>query len=1034
MQFLKPSKKAFSIVTIATFITLTLITPAMSQSGRGRPKVPQPSPTTTTQPQPINVPAEAAVVKQEQAGTTSRFVLRNGITLVISEHHAAPIAAAVAYLKAGALDEPWSMSGSARLVERMILKGTALRPADRAVADLRAIGASVETGTSYDGAAYAVVASSDKIKDALTIQADMLQNPSMDAEAVRREIPLLIAEEKRNAARVGYDAALRSRAFTTRTFSSDVGNRGLSRSADSDDPATFSMGRLVNLAFADGASVNIDALRSITREQIVEFYRTHYRPENLIVVVAGDVSTFNTLVEIQQLYGDFGKTPARAADQDKGAEVKTKAPARASVPTSDNQPQSAKPTVPSSEPPSIVKASPAAEQTKLRYGTNRGEVTQSIISVGFHVPGAESRDGPAIEMLLAVIGQGRASRLGRSLIDGQMVANRIEATYLPFAGAGFIAIQTWAAAVSREGSSIDKAESALFKEVDRLRRELPTDGEMARARTLLEKRFVDETSVYLGRANAMARAEAAGVGFRAVLDYRTRIRAVSGQDVQRLAAKYLTIGNTSIHEYEPLSAAERTFDPDTFSKTVTAWAPGFSQPVETAVVPPADANSSLAVLPQGSERSPERQAIVESVEPVPVKDFSTLNGPRAFVREDHSQQTVTIAILFQGGRLVEEATTSGVTELMLRSILYGTARRPSSQITQELEQLGADVRIVVEPDFFGFMLSVLSRNSERALKLLREAIEEPAFKDEDIARARLGQIASIRDARDSSVARSRELLLQTLFPGHPYSLPPHGREEVVGALTAEKLAEWHGRSIKRQVPVAIIVGDTDGSALVSSQIAEGFKRRDVDAALQVRVPQRASAGEKIEQRRREQTAVAVGLAGPRAESADLTAIQLIEAAMNGEGGRLLRELRDKQNVISFGWLEGDAMFVAGIIATYTATTIENEQQARSALLAEFDRLARAGLTSEEVASTRSLATTSRIVLQQSQPLHALEYARAIFYKRQASDVDNFGEQVSKVTADDIKRIAAAYLKSSVAFTSVVRGTTQPPSASPAKQD
>ena len=1030
MQFLKPSIKASSIIALIT----TLLVPALSQSGRGRPKVPEPSHTTTTKPPPANIPATAAVIKQEQVGTTSRFVLRNGITLVINEHHATPIAASVAYFKATATDDAWSVNGAAQLLERLILKGTILRPADRAIADLRAVGASIETNTSYDGAAYSVVTPSDKIKDALTIQADILQNPSLDAEALRREIPLLIGETKRSGVPANAWMKVPSRAFTTRTLTSCAGDQGLSRLEDFDDPAAFSMARLFNIAFTDGTSVNAEALRSVTREQIVEFHRTHYRPEALIVAVAGDVSTFSTLVEIQQLYADFGVTAAPAAAQSRGPEViKTKAPGRVPVLTQDNQSQIAKPGPSSAEKTSPVTPWPPADQGKLRYGADRGDITQSLISVGFHVLGAESKDGPAIEVLTALAGKGRASRLSRSLIDGQAVANRIEANYFGLAGAGLIGIQIWSTTDSREAASIDKVESALFKEVDRLRRELTTEGEMARARTVLEKKFVDETTIYLGRANAMARAEAVGTGFRAVLDYRARIGAVSAQDVQRVAAKYLTLNNTSIHEFEPFSAAPRTFDADTFSKTVMAWAPGYSQPVDTAAVPAAEPNSFLAPVPQGSERSSERQTIVESVEPVPVKDFSTLNGPRAFVREDHAQQAVTIAILFQGGRLVEEATTSGSTELMLRSILYGTPRRTYPQVTQELEQLGADVRIVVEPDFFGFMLSVLSRNADRALKLLRDMIEEPAFRADDVARARLGQITSIRDARDSTVTRSRELLLQALLPGHPYSLPSHGREEVVAALTAEKLTEWHARAIKRQLPLAIIVGDTDGSALVSSQIAEGFKRRDVDAAIQVRSPQRASPGEKIEQRRSDRTTVGVGLAGPKADSDDLTAVELIESAMNGQGGRLLREMRDKQSLISMGRLEHQAMFVAGMVAVYTATQTENEPKARGALLAEFERLARNGLTTEEVASARTLAATSSITLLQSQPQHALQYARAIFYQRQASDVDDFGAQASKVTADDIKRIAAAYLKVSAASASVVRGTLQP-AASPSKQD
>ena len=387
MQDLKRSITAFSIFIL---ITTTLTSPALSQSGRGRPKVPEPSPTTSKPPPIINVPAATAVTKQEQAGTTSRFVLLNGITVIISEHHSTPIAAAVACFKAGPLDEPWSIGPAARLVQRLILKGTVLRPGDHAVADLRALGASLEADTSYDGATYSLVAPSEKIKDALGIQADMLQNSALDAEGVRREVQLIIEEEKRGRVQVEPGLAFPSQAFSTRTLTADAGDQALSRL---DDPAAYSMARLFNIAFTGGPSVNTDALRSVTREQLVEFYRSHYRPDNLIISVAGDVSTFNTLVEVQQAYGDFGARPAKPAEQNvKGPEVvKPKASAgRPSASPSDNQQQTPKPDSSNAEKPATVKPWVATEQARLRYAADRADISQSIESVGFHVPGAES--------------------------------------------------------------------------------------------------------------------------------------------------------------------------------------------------------------------------------------------------------------------------------------------------------------------------------------------------------------------------------------------------------------------------------------------------------------------------------------------------------------------------------------------------------------------------------------------------------------------------------------------------------------------
>src|SRR5581483_10678327 len=257
-------------------------------------------------------------------------------------------------------------------------------------------------------------------------------------------------------------------------------------------------------------------------------------------------------------------------------------------------------------------------------------------------------------------------------------------------------------------------------------------------------------------------------------DYRARLRAVRAEEVQRLAARYLTTANMAVHEYEPVSAAPRTFDATSFATTVATWVAGLAQAAEAIKPRAADAASALAVITQGAEATAEQQAMSESLLPLAVKDYSTLNGPRAFVREDHSLPLVTIALLFQGGRVIEDEATSGTTELMLHSMLMGTPRRLAPQLANEWDQLGAEIEVVNEPDFFGYLLSVPSRNAERASKLLRDVIEEPAFRDTDIQPARLVQMGAQRRLRDTAEAQARELLRQAMWAGHAYGLPSHG--------------------------------------------------------------------------------------------------------------------------------------------------------------------------------------------------------------------------------------------------------------------
>src|SRR6185503_10344811 len=97
---------------------------------------------------------------------------------------------------------------------------------------------------------------------------------------------------------------------------------------------------------------------------------------------------------------------------------------------------------------------------------------------------------------------------------------------------------------------------------------------------------------------------------------RRRSRKLRAEDAQRLAAKYFTLENTSAHEYEPLTSAPRTFDAESFAKTVVIWSPGFAQTGDAIKPRAADTTSAMAIAAQGQERPPAQQAAMESLLPL----------------------------------------------------------------------------------------------------------------------------------------------------------------------------------------------------------------------------------------------------------------------------------------------------------------------------------------------------------------------------------------------------------------------------------
>ncbi|MEW6130818.1 MAG: pitrilysin family protein [Acidobacteriota bacterium] len=1017
-----------SFILLFLFISF-LCSQTLAQSGRGRPVNPARNPgnPAATPAQPVTVPEATSVIKQEQLANTARFVLKNGITVIIREAHAYPLVAVEARFKTGLFNEPESAKGFSALVARMMFRGTQFRKAEQILSDTRAIGILMNDASAYEHTSINLISPQNKIKEALAIQADLLQNPLFAAEDLSRELALnedvfttslITAREKAGAF---FDAATNAQ---LKSF----------------NPENYSVSRLLNLS-QNISSGNFQLNPQITREQLLEFYQSHFRPDNLIITVVGDVVTFNVLVEIQRLYGTFKIQPVTAVQPTPATTTTTKGkPAATQAASTKSQaPKPSTATNPSAKPgeaanqpsaPSPAKLDASGSQTSapttapappteaLRYGNERGDIGQSIVNVGFQVAGFNTKEWVAIELLNAIMAQGRGSRLHRSLVQEQALASHIESNYLPFAEKGFLFVRMLV-----PPSGIDKAEATLFRELNLLRREIPAASEMARAKMLLEKRFFETTNDYATQAALLAHAEAAQGGIRAHLDYLKTLRAVTAEDVQRIAAKYLALINTSAYEYESGFAPPRSFDAAKFSETVLAWAPSFAEPVDAKQVRSTAESAKATVNATGVEKSADQLGVLESMQPLEVKNFSTLHGPQAYVKENHTKPIVSVAFLFQGGRMIEDETNSGVTELMLRSMLYGSTKRP--QTASQLEEMGAEIAVINEADFYGLQVNVLSPNAEAALRMVRELIEDPAFDDDYIKKAINEQIGFIHRDRNAAMIRAGELFQQALFPNHTYGFPAHGREEVVSKLTGEFVREWHARTIKRQVPFIIIVGDTNGSSLITSEIATGFRRNETDSALKARVTQPVKPEEKIVASRLSQTYFTMGFPAAKGDSADTVALALVEALMNGKTGRLMAELRTRQGLVNHAFLDHQAMKITGTITAQFVSSVENESRARAVLVAELEKLTKTALSADELASAKAIATTTNLLAAQSYRSNIFAYARAVCYQKPVAEVDMLEERLNKSTADEVKRIFAGYFKPATLWTGIVRGTQSP---------
>lgn len=144
--------------------------------------------------------------------------------------------------------------------------------------------------------------------------------------------------------------------------------------------------------------------------------------------------------------------------------------------------------------------------------------------------------------------------------------------------------------------------------------------------------------------------------------------------------------------------------------------------------------------------------------------------------------------------LAESAANSGITGLMTKMLLKGTASRTAEQIASEIESVGGSIDTYAGNNSFGVTLEVLEDDLALGFDLLSDVLRRPSVsRPRNWNRETAVQLAGIRAQKDQLLQLAARAMRRSLFGELGYGLDAQGSEESVGALTLEQLAAFHRR-------------------------------------------------------------------------------------------------------------------------------------------------------------------------------------------------------------------------------------------------
>lgn len=424
--------------------------------------------------------------RQTLPGGVTLAQLSSGLTVIVRENHAAPVATVRVYVKntGSAYEARFLGTGVSHMLEHLVAGGSTTKRKEKDIQDLiDSLGGRTNAFTSHELTAYYIDCPAHGTNLAIDLMAEAMQFALIPQDEYVREMGVVQRElemGKADRTRERYQA-IKSLVFTEHPVRHPI------------------IGYL-------------PVVQSVKREEVIEFYKERYVPQNMTFLIVGDVDTEKALEQVLRNVKEFQRTTERIA-------------------TLGDEPE---------------QASPRSTRMEME-----GETT--IYSIAWPTVRLQHADLYALDVAADLLTNGDSSRLTKRLkIDQPLAVSVDSASYTP----GFV--KGWfEVSVDAKPENIEACRKAIQQEIARLQRDLVGPDELAKV-----KRQKSAEHVF-GQQTVQAQADALGRSYLATGDplfdehYVKGIQRVTAEQVQQVARKYFRPERENIVYVEPIGSGKQ---------------------------------------------------------------------------------------------------------------------------------------------------------------------------------------------------------------------------------------------------------------------------------------------------------------------------------------------------------------------------------------------------------------------------------------------------------------------------------------------
>jgi len=441
-------------------------------------------------------------------------------------------------------------------------------------------------------------------------------------------------------------------------------------------------------------------LFNATVEDVKEFHGRFYIPNNATLAIAGDFETEEAKALVQKYFGEIPKGP----------EVAKLTPMPVTLP----------------------------ETKKLFHEDNFANTAQ--FTMAFPTPERYSKDSYALSALSEILSGGKKSPMYNVLVKEKKLTSNVMARNMSQELAGSFVISVNA----NPGVSLSEVEDAVFEAFARFESEGFTEKDLQRIKAGEETGFYNMISGVQGKAFRLAEYDifAGDPGFyKQDMD---NMLAVTADDVKNVYEKYIKGKNYVATSFVPKGKADLAA-----SGSVNAGIEEENILAATEVKIEGGVAEEIQKTPASFDRSVQPPLGPDVSVTVPAVWKSSLsNGMKLYGIQHTEVPLVQYNIVIEGGHMLDDITAPGVAGMLAVMLNEGTKNKTPEELEEEIDLLGAMIRIGAGPEDITVSVNTLARNFEKTLAIVEEMLLEPRW---DSAAFELAKTRTLNGLRRSSI-------------------------------------------------------------------------------------------------------------------------------------------------------------------------------------------------------------------------------------------------------------------------------------------